>query len=199
MDYKILIATTNKGKFREITSILSNLKIDFKNLNDFPEIPVAPEHGETFELNAISKAKHYSKHTGLATVAEDSGLRIPVLDGWPGVYSSRVGQSDNERIALVLERMREFTDESREAQFVSAVAFFDPETNITKTFVGICQGVLTEEPAGDNGFGYDPIFWHPGYGKTLAQLSTDEKNLVSHRGQSIRALAKWLNEYLGKD
>jgi XTP/dITP diphosphohydrolase len=195
MKGKLLIATTNAGKAREIGVLLKDLHAEISSLVDFPPIPGPPEDQETFEGNAIQKAKYYGEATGMCTVAEDAGLEIPILDGWPGVYSSRVAPTDRERVALALERMKGHAGEAREARFVSVAAFFDPRRDLVETFVGICQGILTEEPRGENGFGYDPIFWHPGYGMTLAQLSTEEKNLISHRGQSFRALATWLRDH----
>ena len=195
MPSKLLIATTNHGKALEIASLLADLPLRTVYLGDFPAISEAPEDTDTFEGNAIQKARHYGALSRFPTIAEDAGLEIPILDGWPGVYSSRVASSDKERVALVLDRMKNHAGEAREARFVSVAAFFDPAKDFIKTFVGVCQGILTEEPRGENGFGYDPIFWHPGYGKTMAQLTTEEKNLVSHRGQSFGALARWLKTY----
>jgi XTP/dITP diphosphohydrolase len=195
MEHRLLIATTNAGKTREIASLLSGLPIDIIHLGDLPPMPESPEDSDTFEGNAIQKAHHYGLLSKIPTVAEDAGLEIPILDGWPGVYSSRVAPTDKERVALALERMSHHSGEAREARFVSVAAFFDPSKDFIKTFYGICQGELTMEPIGENGFGYDPIFWHPGYGRTLAQLSIEEKSLVSHRGQSFGALARWLKEY----
>jgi len=195
MPPRLLIATTNSGKAREIAAILAEVPVEPVYLGELPPMPGAPEDRDTFEGNAIQKARHYGSLSGLATIAEDAGLEIPALEGWPGVYSSRVAPTDRERVALALERLAGRTGEDRDARFVSVAAFFDPEKDFIKTFFGVCQGQLIEEPRGDNGFGYDPIFWHPGYGRTLAQLSTEEKNLVSHRGQSFRALARYLKDY----
>ena len=195
MDHRLLIATTNKGKAREIAVLLAGQEFETLYLGDFLAMPESPEDADTFEGNAIQKARHYGLISKLPTVAEDAGLEIPILDGWPGVFSSRVAPTDKERVALVLERMHNHSGEAREARFVSVAAFFDLEKDMVKTFVGVCQGELTEEPRGENGFGYDPIFWHPGYGLTMAQLSVEEKSLVSHRGQSFRALSRWLKDY----
>jgi XTP/dITP diphosphohydrolase len=195
MSAKLLIATTNKGKTREIAVLLSGLPLDLLHLGDLPPMPESPEDSPTFEGNAIQKARHYGFLSSLPTVAEDAGLEIPVLDNWPGVFSSRVAPTDSARVALVLDRMKNHSGEAREARFVSVAAFFDPSKDLIKTFIGVCQGELTDEPHGENGFGYDPIFRHPGYGKTMAQLSVEEKSLVSHRGQSFRALARWLSDY----
>jgi XTP/dITP diphosphohydrolase len=195
---KLLIATTNKGKTREIAVLMAGFPVEIVNLSNLPTMPESPEDVGTFEGNAIQKAKHYGTLAQLPTVAEDAGLEIPILDGWPGVYSSRVAPTDRERVELVLEKMKNHSGEAREARFVSVVAFFDPAKDFVKTFHGICQGILIEEPRGENGFGYDPIFWHPGYGMTMAQLSTEEKNLISHRGQSFGSFARWMKAELLK-
>ncbi len=200
MTTKILIATTNTGKVREIRSLLKDLPIDCIHLNDpeFPDLqdlPPAPEEGGTFDEIARTKVRYYGDLTGLPTIAEDAGLTIPALGGWPGVRSARLAKTDTERIAKVLERMKGRPSDDWSAAFVSVAAFFDPVTDMLETFPGVCQGTLIEEPRGKSGFGYDPIFWHPGYGRTMAELTTAEKNLVSHRGQSFRALARWLKEY----
>jgi XTP/dITP diphosphohydrolase len=195
MTRKFLIATTNAGKAREIARLFAGLPVRCVHLGEIDrdgEIPEAVEDGDTFEDNARIKAVHYAKATGLPTMAEDAGLEIPILDCWPGVMSARIAETDSERVALVLEKMKGKAGEEREARFVSVAAFYDPETDELETFEGIVQGTLLEEPRGENGFGYDPIFWHPGFGKTLAELTTEEKNLISHRGQSVRALARWL-------
>jgi len=193
---KLLLATFNKGKAREIASLLGEVPVEIVYLSSFPDIPEAAEISDTFEGNARAKAEHYGSLTGLYTVAEDAGLEIPALGGWPGVLSARVASTDADRIALVLDKMKGKKGHERGARFVSVAAFYAPNEGFMKTFLGVCQGFLTEEPRGESGFGYDPIFWHPGYGRTLAQLSTEEKNLVSHRGQSFRALGRWLNEWL---
>jgi XTP/dITP diphosphohydrolase len=200
MPNKILIATTNSGKAREISAILKDIPIKCINLGDpsLGVLPEAPEDAETFEENAKGKALHYGNLTMLPTVAEDAGLQIPALDGWPGVYSARVAETDAERVALALNKLHGKVGDEREARFMSIAAFYDPSNGKMETFPGICQGFILDEPRGENGFGYDPIFWHPGYGKSLAELTTEEKNAVSHRGQSFRALAKWLGEYYQK-
>jgi len=194
MPPKLLIATTNPGKAREIAALLADLPVECVHLGDIEPMPEAPEEGNTFEENARAKAEHYGQLSGLPTIAEDAGLEIPALDDWPGVQSARVAGTDSDRIALVLDRMKGKGGKFREARFVSLAAFYDPASGEVEMFRGVCQGTLLDEPRGKNGFGYDPIFWHPGYGRTLAELSTDEKNLISHRGQSFRALARWLSE-----
>jgi len=195
---KLLVATTNKGKIREIKRLLEGLPVEIFHTGDpgYENIVEAPEDQDTFEGNAIQKAMHYGDISGLPTVAEDAGLTIPSLDGWPGVKSARVADSDDERISLVLKKLSELEDEDREAAFVSVVAFYNPEDGLTETFPGFCSGQILHDPQGVNGFGYDPIFFHPGFGTSLAELSTEEKNEISHRGQSFRAFAGWLREHL---
>ncbi len=198
MSPKLLIATTNAGKAREIAAIFADLPLECIHLGEIDpsgEMPEAVEDGKTFEENAVIKALHYGELTRLSTVAEDAGLEVPALDGWPGVHSARVAESDRERVALVLDRMKGKTGDDREARFMSVAAFLNPGTRELKTFRGVLHGNLIDAPKGENGFGYDPIFWHSGYGKTLAELSTRDKNLISHRGQSFRALARWLKSY----
>ncbi len=197
MKNNLLIATTNPGKAREIAALLDDLQtecIDLQHPN-FPDMPEAPEDCDTFEENAIQKVRHYGNLSNLPTITEDAGLTIPILDGWPGVHSARIAGTDAERIAMVLDRMKEHPNDDWLAMFVSVAAFYDPSSEKLETFHGVCQGVIVEEPKGENGFGYDPIFWHPGYGRTMAELTTDEKNEISHRGQSFRALAGWLRDY----
>lgn len=195
MPPKLLVATTNPGKAKEIIALLSELPVECVALGDLDPIPEASEEGKSFERIARAKAVHYGRHTKLPTVAEDAGLEIPVLDGWPGVESARVASTDEERIAKVVERVKAANGMFHEAAFVSVAAFYDPISGKVETFRGVCQGNLVTEPRGKNGFGYDPLFLHPGYGKTLAEVSVEEKNLVSHRGQSIRALVRRLKEY----
>jgi len=197
---KLLIATTNKGKVREIERLLERLPVEILHLDSdaLPQMPEAPEDQDTFEGNAVQKAKHYGDLSGLATVAEDAGLTIPSLDGWPGVLSSRVAENDEDRVKLALSKLEGTAGDEREAAFVSVAAFYEPGTGITMTFPGFCQGYIADKPKGHNGFGYDPVFYHPGYGKTLAELTTEEKNEVSHRGQSFRLLVNFLKGYFSE-
>jgi len=197
MTKKLLIATTNPGKVWEIAKLTDNLPVEILHLGSegVPDMPEAVEDQDTFEGNAILKAKHYGDLSGYPIVAEDAGLTIPSLEGWPGVYSSRVAENDEDRIKLVLGKLEGKIGDERAAAFVSVAAFYDPENGTVKTYAGFCQGFIAGEPKGENGFGYDPVFMHPGYGKTLAEVTTDEKNAVSHRGQSFRLLGKFLTEY----
>lgn len=194
---KLLIATTNQGKVREIKKLTSDLKIEIVHLGDpiLPDMPEAVEDGRTFAENALIKAMHYGALSGLPTVAEDAGLEIPSLDNWPGVHSARVADSDDERVALALGKMKEIKGEDRIGRFVSVVAFYNPNDQTSEFFEGIVEGEILEEPRGENGFGYDPIFYYPELGKTFAELTSDEKNSVSHRGQSFRKFVEWLQEY----
>lgn len=194
---KLLIATTNQGKVREIKKLTSDLEIEIVHLADpiLPDMPEALEDGRTFAENALKKAMHYGDLSGLPTVAEDAGLEIPSLDNWPGVHSARVADSDEERVALALGKMKEIEGEDRIGRFVSVVAFYNPSDQTSEFFNGIVEGEILGEPRGENGFGYDPIFYYPEFGKTFAELTSEEKNSVSHRGQSFRKFVKWLRNY----
>ncbi|HDS30662.1 MAG TPA: RdgB/HAM1 family non-canonical purine NTP pyrophosphatase [Firmicutes bacterium] len=192
---KLLIATTNKGKAKEIIRLFTGIPAQCVHLGEISadsEILAAVESGSSLEENARIKAVHYAKATGLATVAEDAGLVIPVLGGWPGVHSARVAKTDSERIALALSHLKGKSGIERIARFESVATFFDPETGEIEIFKGVVEGFILDEPKGENGFGYDPIFYFPGFKKSFAELSPEEKNMISHRGQSFRALARWL-------
>ncbi|MCK4721238.1 RdgB/HAM1 family non-canonical purine NTP pyrophosphatase [bacterium] len=194
---KLLIATTNEGKVREIQKLTLDLGVAIVHLGDpsLPDIPEAVEDGETFAENALKKAMHYGTLSGLPTVAEDAGLEIPSLDNWPGVHSARVANTDEERVALALGKMKEIEGENRIGRFVSFVAFYNPSDQTSEFFKGIVEGEILEEPRGENGFGYDPIFYYPELKKTFAELTSEEKNSVSHRGQSFRKFAEWLGKF----
>lgn len=191
---KLLIATTNQGKVREIKRLTSDLPIKILHLGDpsLPDMPESPEDGRAFEENAIQKAKHYAMLSGHPTVAEDAGLEIASIDNWPGVHSSRVAENDHDRVQLVLQKLHGKSGDDRRARFVSVVALFSPNNGSTELFTGTVEGMLLEEPRGENGFGYDPIFYYPELGKTFAELTSEEKNGVSHRGESFRKFTDWI-------
>jgi XTP/dITP diphosphohydrolase len=193
---RLLLATTNRGKVREIRSLLADSPVHLIALSDVPAIVEPEETGETFEENARLKARHYSLHSGLPTVAEDSGLVIDALDGEPGVRSARFlgpGASYPERFAAIFERLAQRPDRPRTARFVCALAIMDAERVVFET-TGIVEGLIAAAPAGGGGFGYDPIFYYPPYGATLAEVGEGEKLAVAHRGQAFRALARWIRE-----
>jgi XTP/dITP diphosphohydrolase len=199
---RILIATTNAGKLREIFDALTGVPVSLLALSDLPAPPSEPdETGATFAENALIKARAYAYATGLPTVAEDSGLAIDALGGRPGIHSARYpGQTYDDKFrnlyAELAPHPRPWT-----ARFVCALAFVaPPEAGVTGdgtvlyTSEGTVEGEIVPEPRGELGFGYDPIFFHPPFSKTLGEIDTATKRLVSHRGAAFRALRSWLSD-----
>ena len=193
---RLLLATTNRDKVREIRSLLADSPVHLIALSDVPAIVEPEETGTTFQENARLKARHYSLHSGLPTVAEDSGLVIDALDGEPGVRSARFlgpEASYPERFAAIFERLAQRTDRPRTARFVCSLAIMDAERVVFET-TGTVEGLIAAAPAGGHGFGYDPIFYYPPYRATLAEVGDAEKLAVAHRGQAFRVLARWIRE-----
>jgi len=192
---EVLLATRNRGKLREFQSLLGGMGLSFRTLDDFPDIGDVVEDGATFEANAIKKASEYSKAAGMVAIADDSGLAVDALDGRPGVYSSRYAGEDagddenNERLLL---DMKDVSEGARGAAFVCVVAAATPDGR-TITSEGRCEGEIMSSPKGEGGFGYDPLFYIPGLGCTMAELASDEKNEMSHRGKAVR---KFRGEFL---
>ncbi|HYE79827.1 MAG TPA: RdgB/HAM1 family non-canonical purine NTP pyrophosphatase [bacterium] len=186
---KIVIATTNSGKFTEMVALLDGIDTEFVPLEG--DVEPAPEEGETYEEVALGKARYYAEKTGLPVIADDSGLEILALGGWPGLNSARpmgdnVRLSDAQLIQAVLERMARYVhDAQRRARFVCAVAYADPKSGLQLVQRGSLYGVINKAPRGKHGFGYDPIFYVPDVWKTLAQMSPEEKNRFSHRRNAI--------------
>lgn len=196
---KLLIATTNPGKLREIKLILKDLPLEIVSLKDLNIEKSVREQGETFEENAILKAATHGRMTGLLTMGEDFGLEVDALGGKPGVLSARYCKgSDEDRCKLVLKNLQNVPDRRRTARFRCVVAVFNPENNEIKTYEGIIGGRIIREPRGENGFGYDPVFYVPELGKTVAQLSLEEKNKVSHRGKALRRAKELLLQLISK-
>ena len=189
---QLLVATTNAHKLSEIRSILTGLDIDLVSLSDFPHVIVPDETCDTFVANAREKALHYANATGQLTLAEDSGLEIDGLNGEPGVRSARVnGDSYPERFKAIYARLANAEQLGCRARFVCALAVARG-SNILFETCGSVEGRVADEPSGAAGFGYDPIFHYPPYGKTLAEVSREEKAAVSHRGKAVRALRNYL-------
>lgn len=191
---QLLVATTNRDKIREIRSLLAGTPVDLLTLSDMPPVAEPEETGETFQENARLKARYYAKHSGLLTVAEDSGLAIDALGGEPGVSSARFLRPDASypaRFAAIFERLAQNPDRPRTARFVCAVAVVDGDRVVYET-VGTVEGTIAHAAAGDRGFGYDPIFYFPPYKATLAEVDEDQKLAIAHRGQAFRALAQWI-------
>lgn len=188
---EIVVATQNKGKIAEIVLALSQLPVKVLALSDFDPIPEAVENGASFMENAILKARHYSKFTGKACLADDSGLEVDALEGAPGIYSARFAgeraddAANNQKLLTELTHIR--ADE-RTARFRCVLAFVDTDESVVTTD-GVCEGNIIEEMRGVGGFGYDCLFYVPKLNKTMAQLSEDEKNAISHRGQALNRMA----------
>jgi XTP/dITP diphosphohydrolase len=190
---KLLIATTNLGKLREIRPLLDGLSIDLITLDAWPALAAPEETGRTFEENARSKARYYAKATGLAAVAEDSGLEIDALGGAPGVESARYGgpgASYQKKFALIYDALRVRGAAGSPARFVCALALASRDRILFEAR-GSVEGCIAPSPKGGGGFGYDPIFLYPPFGCTLAEAG-DRKSAVSHRGQAFRALRAFL-------
>jgi len=190
----LLLATTNRDKVREIRLLLATTPVTLVGLSDIPPVVEPEETGATFEENARLKARYYAAHSGLTTVAEDSGLEVDALDGEPGVRSARFVRPDasySERFSVIFERLARYPDRARTARFVCAVAVADGNSIVFETR-GVVEGLIAPVPSGSHGFGYDPIFYYPPYQATLADVSEEAKLAVAHRGQAFRALAAWL-------
>jgi len=198
---KLLIATRNKDKLPEIMVELHGLPFEFVSLNDIPELSKdyeADEQAETFEGNAIIKARTFGKKTRLVTLADDSGLCVDALDGRPGVYSARYATgSAEDRNRKLLGELKGIPKDKRTARYVAVVAIYDPETDKVRTCEGTCEGIITTQPVGNGGFAYDPIFFSTDLNKTTAQMTLEEKNKVSHRGRALRKAKKILeNDFI---
>lgn len=190
---EILIATNNLGKVKEIKDVLDSPEIKILTMKDFPPLPKIEEDGKTYQENAFKKARKISEYTGKICLADDSGLEIDYLKGEPGIYSSRWGNSDEERINKVLKLLENVLIDKRNAKFVCAVVLFFPNG---KTYMvkEECKGSIIFSPKGEHGFGYDPIFLVPEYDKTFAELGDKIKNRISHRGKAMRRMINIIKE-----
>ena len=198
---KLLIATRNKGKVREYEGLLASLAVRITYLSaegiDFE----VSETGSTFADNAMQKAQRYARASGLLTLADDSGLEVDALGGEPGVFSARYagpGASDEQRYRLLLERMKGVLWEDRSARFRCVIAVAEPDGE-TYTAEGVCEGVIALAPEGEHGFGYDPVFYLPEHGQTMAQLAPEVKNRISHRARAARGIKPILARVLRRD
>ena len=198
MKSRLLVATTNAGKIREIRRVLDKTGVTLTTLADLPPIAEPEETGATFAENARLKARYYAEASGLPTVAEDSGLAIDAIDGRPGVQSARYpGATYAEKFANLYRELAGQPPPWR-ARFVSALAFVDQASGngpVAFECEGVVEGEVTAAPRGTNGFGYDPIFFYRPYGKTLGEATDAEKLVVSHRGQAFRQFRDWLKTF----
>jgi len=195
---RLLLATSNPGKLREVLAILAGLPLDLATLADFPRLPPAVEDADTFDKNARRKALHYARLTGLWTLADDSGLEVDALGGDPGVYSARYageGSSDASNNAKLVAQLANVLPARRTARFRCAIALAD-STQVLATSAGVFEGSILDEPRGENGFGYDPLFFVPSLGMTSAEMPPELKNSVSHRAQALRAIRPQLERLM---
>jgi XTP/dITP diphosphohydrolase len=184
---RIILATRNEGKIREVKAMLEDLNIEILSLNYYKDIPEVREDGKSFFENALKKAKVISEHTGEMVLSDDSGLEVEYLGGEPGVYSARYAghdATDSSNIKKLLKRLEGIPMEKRTASFRCVLVFYRPDGKHWE-FEGRLHGIINDKPIGDGGFGYDPIFLLPEFGLTVAQLPLDEKNKISHRAQAV--------------
>lgn len=197
-DKVLAAASKNRGKVAEITAALTGLPLTVIPVTDCGDFPEPEETGETFAANAELKARYYAAATGLICLADDSGLEVDALGGAPGVYSARFAgetATDAENNAKLLSLLAGVEAERRTARFRCVLVYFEPQ-GMLLTAQGVCEGIILESERGEGGFGYDPLFYIPEYGKTLAEMTLAEKNKVSHRGAALGKLSKLLAEKL---
>jgi XTP/dITP diphosphohydrolase len=194
---KLVIASGNKGKLRELSALLEPLDYQVHTQSEF-NVPDVEETGTTFVENAIIKARNAALHTGLPAIADDSGIEVDALEGAPGVYSARFSgtdATDEKNNALLVEKMTQVPESQRTARYRAVIVYMrhakDPSPLICE---GSWEGRIVLEPQGEGGFGYDPYFWIPTHDCTSAQLSAEEKNALSHRGQALRELVSKLTQ-----
>lgn len=193
---KVVIATRNRGKLREIIPLLAGVRLDLCTIDELAPDAELREDGVTFEENALAKARQAARATGLPAIADDSGLEVDALDGAPGVYSARYagpGADDAQNNAQLLAALREVAPARRGARFRCVAVFVDPARGIEIVRDGACAGEILEAPRGEGGFGYDPLFLVPLVGRTMAELPLEEKNRLSHRAAAFHALATALS------
>lgn len=198
----LIVATRNQGKVKEFAHAFAALGVEVKSMYDYPELPDVVEDGVTFAANAFKKAKAVGDALGLPVLADDSGLCVDALDGAPGVYSARYAgdhsadEDNNEKLIGELEQLRLGEDTEQPllspARFVCVLVLYDPVSGEKLEAEGHVEGWITSDPSGSGGFGYDPLFYLPSHEKTMAELSLEEKQLISHRGEALRKLVAYL-------
>ena len=195
----IVLATNNQGKLNELKTLLSATQLEFRAQNEY-QVPEAEETGSTFIENALIKARNACKYSGLPSIADDSGLEVDCLDGAPGVKSSRFAgenATDSDNLNKLLKAVQKFPAEKRTARFHCVMTYLRWEKD-PAPLISSCtwEGRITKTPRGQHGFGYDPIFFLTSHNKTSAELDIEEKNLLSHRGQALRNLAKHIGNQI---
>jgi XTP/dITP diphosphohydrolase len=196
---ELVLATRNRDKGAELAALLGDLGVTIRTLAEFPDAPEIVEDGATCRANAIKKARTIARHTGLPAVADDTGLMVDALGGRPGIYAARYAGEDATYEDNWRKLLRELTgvpQARRGARFVTAAAMAWPGMEPVDVVEGTLEGVIAEEPAGNQGFGYDPVFFVPELGKTLAQLTPEEKNRVSHRAKAFVKVKELLGSKL---
>ncbi len=194
----IVLATRNRKKVEEIKRIFAGYEVRFLTLDSFPQCPDTVEDGKTFRANAVRKAVHIARCTGYPSVADDSGLEVFALGGEPGVFSARyAGEAadDNKNVRKLLGEMKHVPDDRRNARFVCCIALALPDGK-SRTFTGRAAGRIGRKRRGNNGFGYDPVFYPEGFGKTFAEMTDVEKDSISHRGKALKKLYFYLKNLL---
>ena len=200
MTHDLIIATRNKKKLVEIKELLADLDFNVLSISDFSDIPEIEEDMDTFEGNASKKAIQIAQITGKLTLADDSGLEIDFLNGRPGIHSARFAgenATDEDRNRKVLGLMEGISQDHRTARFKCAIAIVENE--LVEIVTGVCEGEIATEPRGNQGFGYDPIFIVPSYGKTFAELGAEIKNQISHRAIALKKVKEVLITFYLKD
>lgn len=195
---KIVFATGNEGKIKEIKEILADFSVEVVSMKEMNITTEVEENGNTFEENSLIKARAISKLTGLPALADDSGLEVDYLNGEPGIYSARYLGRDTDydyKNNYIIDKLKEAKDEERSARFVCVISLVLPDG---REFIkkGVMKGQIAYEIQGENGFGYDPIFYLPQYGKTSAEISSEEKNKISHRGKALRAMKEVIKDFI---
>lgn len=198
---KIVLATANKGKVKELAGMLEDGRITVLSLDDFPGFPDIEETGGTFAENALLKARAACVRTKLIALADDSGLEVDALNGAPGIYSARYAgepKDDGRNIVKLLAELKDIPDEARTARFRCCLAIAVPggEEMIVE---GSVEGRILRAPKGSGGFGYDPVFYLPAYGRTMAELTLEEKNRISHRAQALQTAVPLLKQMLSQE
>ncbi|MDD3898611.1 MAG: XTP/dITP diphosphatase [Syntrophomonadaceae bacterium] len=196
MAAKLLLASRNQHKIEELEQMLAHLNIEVISLDDVADMPAIEEDGNTFSENASKKARLTAMHTGFTCLADDSGLVVDALGGHPGVYSARFAgeeADDRKNNRKLLQMLQGVDGEKRQARFICVIAISDPQGNIC-TVEGKCEGRIDYEERGTGGFGYDPLFIPEGYSQTFAELSREEKNRISHRGQALLKARNFLGD-----
>ena len=194
----LLIATMNRGKIKELRELLAGLPINLKSLDEFPNITEVEETGGTFAENAVLKARGYAVQTGIRALADDSGLEVMALNGAPGIFSARyAGENANDgaKIEKLLCELAATESANRTARFVCAAAIADETGAVEFQAEGVCSGQIALEPAGNQGFGYDPIFIPDGFAETFGELSAEIKHNLSHRGKALAKVGVFLRGF----